>query len=120
MRKISMEDKLKEIEESLTLHEKSFGLLSIMGYYDTTIDSDVDEYLLCTAVIPENATDIGVAVGTELWILKDKELKVSAKDLVDIFDLFRKCNKELICDLYEDVNTFNMSKYINRLQCLHP
>lgn len=46
-----MEDKLKEIEESLTLHEKSFGLLSIMGYYDTTIDSDVDEYLLCTAVI---------------------------------------------------------------------
>ena len=58
------------------------------------------------------------------WQLKEKiankELKVSAKDLVDILDLFRKCNKELICDLYEDVNTFNMSKYINRLQCLHP
>lgn len=31
-----MEDKLKEIEESLTLHEKSFGLLSIMGYYTET------------------------------------------------------------------------------------
>lgn len=119
MEKIIKEE-LKEIENSLMSHKKSFGLLSIMGYYDTATDSDIDEYLLCTVVIPENKTGIGVAVGAELWILKDKELKISAKDLVDVFDLFRKCKKELICDLYEDVNTFNMSKYINRLQCLHP
>ena len=118
--KKDIEEKLKEIESSLMSHEKSFGLLAVMGYYDPATDSDIDEYLLCTAIFNKNEPDTGVAVGSELWILKDKELKVSAKDLVDVFNLCRKCNKELICDLYEDINTFNINKYINRLKCLYP
>lgn len=118
--KEDIEEKLKEIESSLMSHEKSFGLLSVMGYYDPATDSDIDEYLLCTAIFNKNEPDTGVAVGSELWILKDKELKVSAKDLVGVFNLFRECNKELICDLYEDINTFNINKYINRLKCLYP
>lgn len=118
LNKTDIQEKLKEIETSLMIHEKSFGLLSIMGYHDNVTDSDIDEYLLCTAIIPKD--EIGVAVGADLWILKDKEVIISAKDLVDVFDLFRKCKKELICDLYEEVNTFNMSKYIKRLQYLQP
>lgn len=110
--------KLEKIENSLLSHEKSFGLLSAMGRYDATTNSDTDEYLLCTAIIPKDK--IGVAVGVDLWILKDKEVRIATKDLVDVFDLFRKCKKELICDLYEDANTFNINKYINRLKCLQP
>ena len=115
----AINEKFKEIEHSLMSHEKSFGLLCVMGYYDPKTESDVDEYFLSTVVITDETHD-GVAIGANLWISKDKEIKVSAKDLIDVFDLFRKCQKELICDLYEDANTFNMSKYINRLQCLQP
>jgi len=69
-----MKEKLKEIETSLMSHEKAFGLLSIMGYYDTITDSDIDEYLLCTAVIPKDENSL--AIGADLWILKDKEIQI--------------------------------------------
>ena len=112
-------EKFKNIEQSLMNHDKSFGLLCIMGYYDAETDSDVDEYLLCTAVITKD-NQYGVAVGDDIWILKDKEVKVSAEDLVSVFDMFRKCKKELICDLYDDVSTFNIDKYTTRIKHLQP
>lgn len=54
---------LKKIEYTLLSDEKSFGLLCVMGHYDPKTDSDIDEYLLCTAVIRrDNRTKNGKSV----------------------------------------------------------
>ena len=117
--KDTINEKLRDIEQSLKSHDKSFGLLCVMGYYDEETDSDIDEYLLCTAIVTKDS-QYGVAVGSDIMISKDKEVKVSAGDLIHVFDIFRKHKKELICDLYDDTSTFNIDKYICRIKHLQP
>lgn len=112
---------LKKIEYTLLSDEKSFGLLCVMGHYDPKTDSDIDEYLLCTAVIRhDNRTKNGksVFIGCDTWILKDKEIIVTAEELVNVFNIFRKCKRELICDLYVGIGEFDISEYLDRLKKL--
>lgn len=116
--------KLKEIESSLIEHiwdKKVFGLLCVMGYHDPDTDSDIDEYLLCTAKITEDKEHRygkSVAIGNGLWIYKDKEVVITANEIVEVFGIFRKYGKELICDLYSNVDSFDVSRYIERIKRL--
>ena len=107
---------LIQIEESLLMNDNSFGLLTTMGYYEPKTDTDIEEYMLCTAIA--NHRIPGVSIGRDLWIQKDKEIRVCAEDLVKVFDLFRKLKRELVCELHEDVNTFSLPKYIERIRKL--
>lgn len=112
---------LRIIENSLLSADKAFGLLTSMGYYNAASDEDVDDYLLCTVLIFKNKKSHNgnsVAVGSSFWLTKDKEICFSTNDLVKVFDVFKKCKRELICDLYRDVNTFDMKAYVERIKKL--
>ena len=120
MAKEEIKEILKEIETSLNSHNQSFGLLCPMNFYseDDAKEEISSEYLLCVAIA--TPCEPSVAVGYDIRILKNEEIKLTPKRLGMILDLFKKCKKEIIIDMENDLNTFSIEKYIKRINALQP
>ena len=122
---------LKDLEQTLLMEEKSFGIISKDTYTPFEPgDSDWIEYTL--AIVNLYPRSIFPTIGGDLTVRRNSEgnvfdtsicmsngshkiLRLTIEDVLKIMDLFQKNNRELIFDFRQDYRSFDMEKYINRI-----
>lgn len=134
------DEKFHELESALISADNSFGVLCA----DIMIDMDYDEDTLIGSSCYyslyvfscfknrksyDNGKSLAMGYGFELAcahknILANNDelivmVNVSADELINIFYVFTKHNRELICDLYNGPADFSLDNYISRLRKLN-
>jgi hypothetical protein len=122
---------LKDLEQTLLMEEKSFGIISKDTYTPFEPgDSDWIEYTL--AIVNLYPRSIFPTIGGDLTVRRNskgnvfdtsicmsngshKILRLTIEDVLKIMDIFQKNNLELIFDFRQDYRSFDMEKYINRI-----
>ena len=122
---------LKDLEQTLLMEEKSFGIISKDTYTPFEPgDSDWIEYTL--AIVNLYPRSIFPTIGGDLTVRRNskgnvfdtsicmsngshKILRLTIEDVLKIIDIFQKNNLELIFDFRQDYRSFDMEKYINRI-----
>jgi hypothetical protein len=122
---------LKDLEQTLLMEEKSFGIISKDTYTPFEPgDSDWIEYTL--AIVNLYPRSIFPTIGGDLTVRRNskgnvfdtsicmsngshKILRLTIEDVLKIMDIFQKNNRELIFDFRQDYRSFDMEKYINRI-----
>ena len=122
---------LKDLEQTLLMEEKSFGIISKETYTPFEPgDSDWIEYTL--AIVNLYPRSIFPTIGGDLTVRRNskgnvfdtsicmsngshKILRLTIEDVLKIMDIFQKNNRELIFDFRQDYRSFDMEKYINRI-----
>lgn len=122
---------LKDLEQTLLMEEKSFGIISKDTYTPfEPRDSDWIEYTL--AIVNLYPRSIFPTIGGDLTVRRNskgnvfdtsicmsngshKILRLTIEDVLKIMDIFQKNNRELIFDFRQDYRSFDMEKYINRI-----
>ena len=122
---------LKDLEQTLLMEEKSFGIISKDAYTPFEPgDSDWIEYTL--AIVNLYPRSIFPTIGGDLTVRRNSEgnvfetsicmsngshkiLRLTIEDVLKIMDIFQKNNRELIFDFRQDYRSFDMEKYINRI-----
>lgn len=122
---------LKDLEQTLLMEEKSFGIISNDTYTPFEPgDSDWIEYTL--AIVNLYPRSIFPTIGGDLTVRRNskgnvfdtsicmsngshKILRLTIEDVLKIMDIFQKNNRELIFDFRQDYRSFDMEKYINRI-----
>lgn len=122
---------LKDLEQTLLMEEKSFGIISKDTYTPFEPgDSDWIEYTL--AIVNLYPRSIFPTIGGDLTVRRNCEgnvfdtsicmsngshkiLRLTIEDVLKIMDIFQKNNRELIFDFRQDYRSFDMEKYINRI-----
>lgn len=122
---------LKDLEQTLLMEEKSFGIISKDTYTPFEPgDSDWIEYTL--AIVNLYPRSIFPTIGGDLTVHRNskgnvfdtsicmsnsshKILRLTIEDVLKIMDIFQKNNRELIFDFRQDYRSFDMEKYINRI-----
>lgn len=108
------DENFHELENALISADNSFGVLC------TDIIDDYDD----------EDTLIGSSCYYSLYVFsyfKNRKsydngklmCDVSADDIINIFNIFTKHNRELICDLYNGPADFSLDNYISRLRKLN-
>lgn len=122
---------LKDLEQTLLMEEKSFGIISKDTYTPFEPgDSDWIEYTLAIvnlyprSIFPTIGGDLTVRINSEGNVFdtsicmrngSHKILRLTIEDVLKIMDIFQKNNRELIFDFRQDYRSFDMEKYINRI-----
>lgn len=122
---------LKDLEQTLLMEEKSFGIISKDTYTPFEPgDSDWIEYTL--AIVNLYPRSIFPTIGGDLTVRRNskgnvfdtsicmsngshKILRLTIEDVLKIMDIFQKNNRELIFDFRQAYRSFDMEKYINRI-----
>lgn len=122
---------LKDLEQTLLMEEKSFGIISKDTYTPFEPgDSDWIEYTL--EIVNLYPRSIFPTIGGDLTVRRNskgnvfdtsicmsngshKILRLTIEDVLKIMDIFQKNNRELIFDFRQDYRSFDMEKYINRI-----
>ena len=122
---------LKDLEQTLLMEEKSFGIISKDTYTPFEPgDSDWIEYTL--AIVNLYPRSIFPTIGGDLTVRRNskgnvfdtsicmsngshKILRLTIEDVLKIMDIFQKNNRELIFDFRQDYRSFDMENYINRI-----
>lgn len=122
---------LKDLEQTLLMEEKSFGIISKDTYTPFEPgDSDWIEYTLAIvnlyprSIFPTIGGDLTVRRNSKGYVFdtsicmsngSHKILRLTIEDVLKIMDIFQKNNRELIFDFRQDYRSFDMEKYINRI-----
>lgn len=133
------DEKFHELENALISADNSFGVLCT----DIIDDYDDEDALMGSSCYYslyvfscfknrksyDNGKSLAVGYGFELACAHKNTLEnidelivmvnVSADEIINIFYIFTKHNRELICDLYNGPADFSLDNYISRLRKLN-
>lgn len=122
---------LKDLEQTLLMEEKSFGIIS-KDTYTPFEPGDSDWIAYTLAIVNLYPRSIFPTIGGDLTVRRNskgnvfdtsicmsngshKILRLTIEDVLKIMDIFQKNNLELIFDFRQDYRSFDMEKYINRI-----